>query len=263
MTDQNRMAKYARGVFSKLAASGSLFLLYGIVIIFTSGFDWVGVSEAIRMRFWWVIFFGYANGFSLIADVIIWRTPSERKQIASLLLYILGGFAPFLPFLSDNVWLFMFAGILGVGSSLIYYGILKLCERFKFREIASGSILILSLLVAAARTDFTVTEEWTEVRLETSYEAKFTYLNGYKAVPIDIAKGQELEFTITWGMANGGNGFHVLDEKDRYVGLENIDDRKYKIPAGGDQRYRLILTGKKLKGSVRITWTIQPASSSS
>ncbi|MBO2535902.1 hypothetical protein [Rummeliibacillus suwonensis] len=52
----------------------------------------------------------------------------------------------------------------------------------------------------------------------------------------------------------GGHGFHIVDEKGRYVGVQSISEDRMKMNVKKAGIYRAIVTGDEVAGSFYISW---------
>ncbi|MGM9967684.1 MAG: hypothetical protein ACI383_09400, partial [Rummeliibacillus sp.] len=114
--------------------------------------------------------------------------------------------------------------------------------------------IVLSIIMS---NDYTVKKNWESIQHENSYAASFTYFNGKYEIPIEAKKGQIVKITQQFHAENdGGHGFHLKDENNRYVGMQEIDEDQFKFEVKKSGVYRAIVTGDKVSGSFYVRWDI-------
>ncbi|MFX3635297.1 MAG: hypothetical protein ACE3L7_17535 [Candidatus Pristimantibacillus sp.] len=238
---------------SKLASASLLTILFWLI---TSGFDLYSWSESLEGPFILVFFYGYAIGYSMLVDLLLFKVTQNYRIPIGLLLHFAGGYIPFL-FMSSGVFIFLFAGTIGAACAFVFYGI-----DYFIRKIGQYSIvvavLLLGVIITVATVDFTITKQWKLERTDTSYEASFSQFNGKKAIVIDAVKDQVITFSVKWFNENGGgHGMHVLDDKGDYVGMKSLGSNKQSFVAERTGAYSIIITGDELEGSVSVKWEIE------
>lgn len=223
-------------------------------VLLASRMDMYEFVEGISNRILWGIIFCYSILCSLFIDFIIKRIPSTSFAIG-IILYIVAGYGIFI-INGINIYM-MIAGTVGAICSLLYYLGTYLASRFK-SFIYLFSFVLPLILIILVNIDFTEKEQWIEVIEEHAYSATFDFFNGKHEIPIHAKTGQSLTLTYTFtSMNGGGHGFHVLNEKNEFVGLTELDENvmKFTVPVTGV--YRIVITGDDVKGNFNVTWKKQ------
>ncbi|NIK78923.1 hypothetical protein FHS15_004069 [Paenibacillus castaneae] len=260
MASEKRWIHVVDYLSAKLAASGVIAILF---IFIGFGFDLYKWSEYVREPFFWAIFYGYAIIFSMIVDASVSRLTYSNRILASLLLYVIGGFAPFIIMFKSAVWAVCIAGVIGTLCAFTFYAVYYSMRRARpYTSVIAGLLLLLFILLATI--DFSVKKQWTEARSETSYEASFTVFHGEHKIPIRLEKGQTLTFQVNWNNQNsGGYGMSVVDRKGEYVGLQrdaSVKGEKYSFTAARTDVYNIKLSGNHLDGGVKVKWEVDSPS---
>ncbi len=104
-------------------------------------------------------------------------------------------------------------------------------------------------------------EQWVETKTENSFEASFQHFTGEHKVPIELKRGDILEFTIESRIENP-NGY--IDEVK--MASEFQEEENYLAPTGPNTyhfaaiktgTYYIIVSGNQLKGNLKIDWNIK------
>lgn len=243
-----RAAVYAA---SKLAAAGSLFL--GLPALLTN-FDPYEMQEA---ALWIGVLQGYAILFSIAVDAALLKLKrGPAKRIVTLLLYILGGFVPFL-FIFREDWMVIFiAGFVGVACSLAFLLADRLFRHARWPYSVISAILLVPGSLYIALADHTIVKGWSETRTDDGVEAVFDYFHGEKKYPVKLEAGQTLAYSVEW-QAEGGHGTHLDAKGGKYGG----DGRHYGPPRIAYQVEKettidIVVTGERARGSFTIYWDI-------
>ncbi|MGR6009796.1 hypothetical protein ACT7CZ_24510, partial [Bacillus cereus] len=104
-------------------------------------------------------------------------------------------------------------------------------------------------------------EQWVERKTDNSFEASFQHFSGEHKVPIELKRGDILEFTIE-SRTDNLNGY-IGDIK---MASEFQEEENYLAPAGPNTyhfaaiktgTYYIIVSGNQLKGKLKIDWNIK------
>jgi hypothetical protein len=179
------------------------------------------------------VIFLYGITCSLIIDYITKYKFKNASNLLGVILYIVAGFSFFIFYTREIGWL-LFLGLFGVGSALLFYlGIYITTKKLLIKYIfIIFPILILYLMFVLLDRKV----NWSDIRTDSTYEAKFDYFIGSKEIPINMKKGQKLIFSITWNLSyNGGStGQHVLNPNGKYYGFSDTKDYRSKFTADAD-----------------------------
>ncbi|WP_274652780.1 hypothetical protein [Paenibacillus humicola] len=242
-----RITAYAA---SKLMAAGLVFM--GFLVI-AADFDGYRMSELTRELPLWEYIYGYAVLFSASVDAALCKLKAGASKIALIvLLYMLGGYVPFLIWFPGQWALSMIAGGCGAVCALVFLAVDRLFH-FRWPYSAAAAILLFAGAVCVSTVDFTVTKQWKENRTAEGYHAEFGYFNGKKEIPVELEAGQTLSYRIDWQISSGGYGTY-LDAKDgTYTDAEqgSITYRVKKPSA-----VRIVVTGDHAQGALTIAWEI-------
>ena len=92
---------------------------------------------------------------------------------------------------------------------------------------------------------------------ETSYSATFDHFNGKHEIPVLAKEGQTINLSHDFKATNGGgHGFHVLNEKNKLVGMTEVSEGELKLKVQDAGVYRMIVTGDDVEGEFNVTWYI-------
>lgn len=155
-----------------------------------------------------------------------------------------------------NVYIMLFAGTIGALCSLIFYVGTYISFRFKSFKYVFSIVVPLTIIILIG-VDFTEKEQWVEVKSETSYKATFDHFNGKHEIPVLLKTGQTITMSHDFKATNGGgHGFHVLNEKNKLVGMTEINEGGLKLKVQDAGVYRMVVTGDDVEGSFEVTWNI-------
>lgn len=254
-------------ILTKLTATFFLLLLISMLLLTTSQptlYSFLaGLRELLYVPF--VPFLAvYAIFCSICIDKLKLKTYTRLK---TLLLYIFCGYLFFLPFLifkEADLIQFLFLGSIGAVCSLSFYLCTVIATKFKWIQYFVPSIMFIIFitihLVDIARIG-TSKEQWVETKTDNSFEASFQHFSGEHKVPIELKRGDILEFTIESQVENS-NGY-IGDIK---MASEFQEEENYLAPAGPNTyhfaaiktgTYYIIVSGNQSKGKLKIDWNIK------
>jgi hypothetical protein len=241
-------------VITKLSGAGLSLSVFYTFLLLLSGFDMYKFVEEISKWSYWIIFFGYGIVCSVVIDLLTSKITRITLTL-KILLYVIAGYAFFI--IQELNASTLFAGTVGAICALIFYFgtyASKKTTLFPYVFVIAVPLFFIILM----NYDFTEKIQWTEVRSDSTYTASFDYFNGKHEIPIRATKGQTITISIDVTNTNGGGyGFHVLNEKDKLVGMIEESGGKMKINAQNTGVYRIVLTGDDLKGSFKVVWSIE------
>jgi hypothetical protein len=247
-----RRTKILSYLMTKLSGAGFSIFIFFIATLFLTDFDMYEAVKNIANPFIWLVFYGYGIVCSLFIDLLVFKIPKINTTI-KVILYILAGYIIFIPW----GWLALIAGTVGALCSLLFYLGMYLSQRkmvFKY----GFAIMAPFILVILMNLDFTIKMKWEETKGDLSYTARFSYFNGEHAIPIHAKKGQTITFAVQFNNINeGGYGYHVLNEENELVGMNEVDEQKRRIEVKDSGIYRIIVTGDGLKGSFQVVWDVE------
>lgn len=248
---QSQVAAYAA---SKLAAAGIVFIGFLAIV---GGFDLYQLSKLTREFSLWGYIYGYAVLFSAGVDAVLYnRKNGPSKRVFTVLLYMLGGYVPFL-FWYPGQWIFsLFAGGYGVACAMAFLAANYLFRRW-WPYSAAAAILLLAGAVFVSTSDFTVTKQWTESRTDKGYHAEFAYFHGQKEIPVELEMGQKLSYKIDWHVINGGGYGTYLDaEGGSYTNVTRDGETWISYQVKSPSTVRIVVTGNRAQGALTIKWEI-------
>lgn len=243
---------------SKLAGAGfALTFIFGFLFLLEP--DLYKFSEMISTKFIWLMLFCYGLLCSVFIDLITGKMKKKYQQVNRLLmkfeLYIFFGFAVFL--LNGISYFTLIAGLIGALCSLLFYLGTFLSQRSRSFNYLFSIVMPLCFFLLLT-IDFTEKKQWNETRTDSSYSASFQYFNGEHEIPLKVTEGQTLILSREFVNENGGgNGFHVLDDHDKLVGMTEINDQTLKLVPTKTGIYKMVVTGDSIKGSFKIIWRIE------
>ncbi|MEK5522098.1 hypothetical protein [Heyndrickxia sp. FSL W8-0423] len=238
-------------LLTKFAGAGFLMFVISNYVLLVSGIDMYEFVEGIANWFLWGIVFGYGILCSLFIDLYVFRIP-KTGYIIKIILYIVAGYAFFI-ISAINVYT-LFAGTVGALCSLIFYFGTYLSSRFKSFKYVFSFVIPLTLIILM-NVDFTEKEQWVEVKSDHTYNATFDYFNGKHEIPVQAKAGQTITLYHEFNNTNGGgHGFHVLNEKNKLVGITEVSEGVMKLKVQVAGVYRIVVTGDDVKGSFKVTW---------
>lgn len=249
-----RWSEVAAYAASKIAAAGLVFLGFLVIV---GGFDRYQMWELTRQFPLWGYIYGYAVLFSAGVDALLCKQKAGPAKMAlTVLLYMLGGYVPFLIWFPGQWILSLFAGFYGIACALTF-----LAATHLFRGLwpySAAAAILLAGAVYVSMTDFTVTKQWVETRTADGYHAEFVYFHGQKEIPVELGMGQTLSYRIDWQVTNGGGYGTYLDaEGGTYT--KDIRDGEawiaYRVKA--PSTVRIVVTGDRAQGALTIEWEIR------
>lgn len=237
----------------KLSGAGLSLAVFFTFMLMLSEFEMNEFVDIISNWQLWSIFFGYGIACSVCIDLITWKI-ERRKRTLRTLLYVFAGYAFFLVY-GFNVSTFI-AGTVGALCAILFYFGTVLCKEKPPLQSVFAFVFPL-IFIILMNVDFTEKVKWTEVQSGSTFTASFDFFDGKHEIPIRATEGQTITLSIEVTNQNGGGyGFHVLDEKDQYVGMMEESEGKMKIHVQRTGIYRIVLTGDNLRGSFKVTWNI-------
>ncbi|KMN42806.1 PPC domain-containing protein [Bacillus paramycoides] len=207
-----------------------------------------------------LVIVSYAILCSVFIDKVKFKNHSTLKKVC---LYILCGYLFFLPFLifkETNFLFVLFAGSIGAIFSVFFY----LCTLITKKFIWIGYIIpivILITLITINFVDVTQKEQWTEKRTQNSFEASFQHFSGEHKIPIELKRGDILEFTIESPSENPNAYMGDIKMSSEFQEEENYlasnGPNTYQFAAIKTGTYYIIVSGNKLKGKLKVDWNIK------
>ncbi|MFS0722516.1 hypothetical protein [Paenibacillus sp. 1P07SE] len=251
---RSRWQSAAAYLCAKLTAAGAVFIA---LMVLLAGLDPVALSQLIGQLPFWAIFYGYAVLFSICMDglMAVWKPKSSL--FIRVLLYIVGGYLPFLWFFPQQPFWILFIGLYGVVCALCFYGI-DASMRHKWPASAIAALALLGAMGYLTLADHTRVEGWSEQREEAAYSAQFDYFHGQKEVAIQLKQGDTLTYRVAFELREGGHGYRLDGPGGDPIGMEQLEDGGLRMRAEEDKEVRVILTGDRANGTVRVTWEVEP-----
>lgn len=241
-------------LITKLSGAGFLLFVISFYLLLESGLDMYEFVEGISNWFLWIIVFGYGILCSLFIDLFVFKVPIT-SYLVKIILYIVAGYGIFF-IITINVYIMFIAGTIGAICSLIFYVGTYLSFSFKSFKYVFSIVVPLTIIILMG-VDFTEKEQWDEVISETSYTATFDHFNGKHEIPVLAKAGQTITLSHDFKATNdGGHGFHVINEKNKLVGMTEISEGELKLKVQDVGVYRMVVTGDDVKGEFNVTWNI-------
>ena len=254
-------------ILTKLTATFLLLLLISTLLLTTSQqtlYSFLaGLRELLYIPFV-PILAAYAIFCSICIDKLKLKTYTRLK---TLCLYIFCGYLfslPFLIFKEASLIQFLFLGSIGAICSLFFYLCTVIATKFKWIPYFVPSIMLI-IFITINLIDIekfgTSKEQWVETQTDNSFEASFQHFSGEHKVPIELKRGDILEFTIE-SRTDNSNGY-IGDIK---MASEFQEEENYLAPAGPNTyhfaaiktgTYYIIVSGNQLKGKLKIDWNIK------
>ncbi|MCU4768444.1 hypothetical protein OCF65_08015 [Bacillus toyonensis] len=254
-------------ILTKLTATFLLLLLISTLLLTTNQqtlYSFLaGLRELLYVPFV-PILAAYAIFCSICIDKLKLKTHTRLK---TLLLYIFCGYLFFLPFLifkEASLIQFLFLGSIGAVCSLSFYLCTVIATKFKWLQYFVPSIMFI-IFITINLVDLerfgTSKEQWVETKTDNSFEASFQHFSGEHKVPIELKRGDILEFTIE-SRAENSNGYMG----DIKMASEFQEEENYLAPSGPNTyhfaaiktgTYYIIVSGNQLKGKLKIDWNIK------
>lgn len=241
-------------LLTKLAGAGFTITLMFTFVFFSEGFDLFRFVETISQIELWLVIFGYGFGCSLLIDLLT-RKLHDRKLMVKIGLYIVAGYAIFLIFWGVN-FISVIAGTVGAICALVFYFGTHLAREYK-RFLYVFALIIPIAFLLLTNIDFTHKKNWVEERNDFNYTATFDYFNGKHEIPIYLEEGQRFSYAVNFRWRNEGFGYHVLDEKNKYVGFtEDEGQLSHVVQTSGI--YRIVVTAnRRTNAGFEVTWEIE------
>lgn len=239
--------------YIKFIGAGFSFSVFMFIYLVIIQFDLFELSQTLKEPLLWIAFYGYGMLCSILIDVMIKFLP--KFQATPFILYGLFGFFPFI-FFEPHIAYIMIAGIIGLCAALLFYVGVTAITKNKWTSIVFSVILPL-LLVFVMVNDFTQKINWQSERLDSSYEASFSYFHGEHKIPIKLTKGEKLTYTVTFYAENdGGWGYHFENKKGDYLPMAE-DGHYLEYDVEKDEKYFIVIGGDKVRGNFNVKWNIQ------
>ena len=223
--------------------------------------------EGVLNKILWAFVYGYGILVSMFIDWLIKKyAVTKIKTIIGY--YAIAGFGIFLilgfivniisaDFLNLEFLVYaILAGIVGAFCALIFFLGTFIFNYSKIFKYIFAFLVPIGLFIIMSK-DYTIKKNWESIQNENSYAASFSYFNGQYEIPIDVKKGQTVKITQQFHSENGGgHGFHIKDDKNRYVDTQLIDDDQSKFEVKKTGVYRAVVTGAEVSGSFYVSWEI-------
>ncbi|RXZ80630.1 hypothetical protein EBB07_17900 [Paenibacillaceae bacterium] len=243
----------------KLAAIGVVLVFF---LLIAGRFNLYNMGDIMGSMMLWWIFYVYAVSYSILVDLAdagMRRVSMKASRgFVVILLYIAGGYLPFFVWFRLSLLGSLMIGFIGVLCSLCFFGLEHYLKvKWTWFKNVIAALALLVVLLSITYVDFTTTRQWEEVRTDEAYEVTFAYFHGEKAIPIKLQRGQKLTFTVDLQKVYGGRGSHVLDQRGRLVGLQEIGQGRMQFTAEQDAVYRIVVTGDQASGAVKVNWEIE------
>jgi len=199
----------------------------------------------------WGYIYGYAVLYSAAVDAALRKLKIGQVRMAlTVLLYVLGGYFPFMIWFPNQWMLSLIAGLYGVACALSFLAASHLfrgCLPFS----APAALLLLAGAIYSTLSDFTVTEQWMETRTAESYRAEFNYFDGRKEIPIKLTKGLTLSYYIDWQITNGcGCGTHLDAARGEYRTVKKNSEGWISYRAEASSIVRIVVTAERAQGGI-------------
>ncbi|MFJ8415833.1 hypothetical protein ACQKNN_23675 [Bacillus paramycoides] len=254
-------------ILTKLTATFFLLLLISTLLL-TTGQQTLysfltGLRELLYFPFTPLLAL-YAIFCSICIDKLNFKTHTILKNLC---LYIFCGYLFFLPFAlfkEADLIQFLFLGSIGAICSLFFYLCTVIATKFKWMQYFMPSIMLIIFitinLIDSAKVG-TSKEQWIETKTENSFEASFQHFSGEHAIPIELKRGDILEFAIESHSQNPNSymgDIHMSSEfqkEEKY--LAPTDHNTYQFAAVKTGTYYIIVSGNNLKGQFKVNWSIK------
>ncbi|WP_439021240.1 hypothetical protein [Bacillus thuringiensis] len=254
-------------ILTKLTATFLLLLLISTLLLATNQptlYSFLtGLRELLYVPFV-PILAAYAIFCSICIDKLKLKTYTKLK---TLLLYIFCGYLFFLPFLifkEADLIQFLFLASIGAVCSLSFYLCTVIATKFKWVQYFVPSIMFI-IFITINLVDLerfgTSKEQWVETKTDNSFEASFQHFSGKHKVPVELKRGDILEFTIE-SRAENPEGYmeavkmaSEFQEEENY--LDSTGPNTYHFAAIKTGTYYIIVSGNQLKGKLKIDWNIK------
>jgi hypothetical protein len=246
-------------ILSKIIAASFSTAIFFIICLIINAFDLIDTLKFFKEQHIIIIIFLYGISCSVTIDCLTKYLFKNKSKTLSVILYIIAGFSYFIFYTREFGWL-IFLGVFGAVSALLFYLGIVIARIKLLTKYMLIIFPVLILLLTSGLLERKV--NWTEMRTNSTYEAKFDYFIGSKEIPIKMTKGQTLIYLITWDTKsnynNGGStGQHVLSPEDKYYGFSDTKDFKSKFTADTSGTYKIVADADRLIGSFKLTWKLE------
>ncbi|OTW69280.1 hypothetical protein BK727_27850 [Bacillus thuringiensis serovar roskildiensis] len=254
-------------ILTKLTATFLLLLLISTLLLTTNQQTLYSFLAGLRELLYIPvvpILAAYAIFCSICIDELKLKTHTRLK---TLCLYIFCGYLfslPFLIFKEASPIQFLFLGSIGAVCSLFFYLCTVIATKFKWIQyFVPGIMLIIFITINLIDLEKAETskEQWVETKTDNSFEASFQHFSGEHKVPIELKRGDILEFTIE-SRAENKDGYmgdvkmaSEFQEEENY--LASVGPNTYHFAAIKTGTYYIIVSGNQLKGKLKINWNIK------
>jgi hypothetical protein len=251
MTAIFRVLRY---VLTKLAASGTAWLSFQLMVLaFSSGDLYRGYQllQNTRLAF---LFFVYGTACSLFIDALLHLIRrDEGKRVARWLLFTMSGFLYFVITIGWNAGTVL-AGLIGALFALVQSAASLGFARSRKVLYPAAAAIALVLLTSRSFDYHGIKKDWNTTRTPTSYEASFAYFNGEASVPMSLNSGDPVRLRIEWSVREGGYGSEVRAPDGKPVPMQELPDGSYAFRASRDGVYEIRVTGTAARGHVKVAW---------
>jgi hypothetical protein len=238
-------------LLTKLSAAGFMFSIMAIYVLLAVHFDMYEFSETFQVGIVSLIL-GYSITCSILIDLMK-RSFYFDGVFLEVLLYLIAGFLPFVFIMGFPYY--VIAGFVGGLCSIFFlFG----HHFIKINGIKLLFAFVLPVLLVVTNLDFTTKQNWQEVRNDSSYTATFDYFNGEHEIPITANAGEIIFFSINFiNKNNGGYGYHVKNDENDHMPMEEVSEFKHVIQINENGLYRIVITGDNFQGKVEVDWDIK------
>lgn len=240
------LVKILHHIWEKLAGAGCAYCVLALFYFFTSPDDHFGFVSHFGKLDLWMYIYVYGIACSVFIDIITMRVQAYQSGM-KIALYIASGYPVF--FFMKGVGAYtLFAGTVGACFSLIFYAGTKMSPKLI-------SAVILPLLISyIVNLNFTIKTNWSDQRTDSNYVASFEYFNGSHDVPIRAASGQTITFTVELNDASSNYETSIINDRNEQVEIIALNSDMLRLYCREDGLYRIRITGKELRGGMRVTW---------
>lgn len=240
------LIKILHYLWEKLAGAGCAYCVLALFYFFTSPNDHFRLVSHFGKPDLWLYIYVYGIACSVFIDIITMRVQTYKSGI-KIALYIAAGYPVF--FCMKGVGAYtLFAGTIGACFSLIFYAGTKMSPKLI-------SAVILPLLICyIVNLNFTIKTNWSDQRTDSNYVASFEYFSGSHDVPIRVVSGQTITFTVKVNDLNSNYETSIINDRNERIEITALNSDMSRIYAREDGLYRIRITGKELRGGLRVTW---------
>lgn len=250
-------------LYEKLIGAGFSFSMFILVVFMMIHFDLYELSATLQNPWIWIAFYPYAIGSSVLIDIILYVIPVLRNSSSAfkLMMHQLFGLLPFVIMMFPSIPLIIITGIVGILCASIFYTGIKLVVRRNV--IAFIFAMIIPIICTCIMShDFTVKRNWQEVTSKDGYQVNFDYFNGHHTIPIEMEKGDIMNFQVeVYARNDGGWGNYVHGPHHDSIPMEIVEnndlgDEQLRFTAKEKGTYYIVVTGTRLKGAIVVNWNI-------